>query len=271
MLATARGVGGPEERADRKARGDMNPRNLHISYRARLCSLALAAGLLFGSLFVGCGPAAYPSLPAGRLKVILGKTPAPSQPLKQATVTITRVEVLRRREPLGQATTAGMYNLSPPVEPADDSWIVVQEREEILDLLEIQGENTSIFINADVPEGRYTRLRLTCRRGCVTVDQSSTGEADRTFVIEVAREKAREVTLDCDFRVTAGQETALVLNVDVNQAFQPIRGGGLGDRNGLSGFQFVPRQAIRLMKFLSAESAMIDRAAQTDCGDWDPT
>ena len=138
-------------------------------------------------------------------------------------------------------------------------------------MLEIQGGNTSIFINADIPEGRYTRLRVTCRRGCITVDQSPTGQADQIFVIEVARGKAREVTLDCDFLVTAGRETALLLNVDVNQAFQPIRGSGIGDRNRLTGFQFVPRQAIRLVDLLSAGPVTTGTNVQANHSDSDPT
>ena len=271
VLGTAWGVGRPEARADRKVWGDMDSRNLHLGYRCGLCLLALAASLLFGILFVGCGPATYPSLPTGRLKVVLGKTPTPSEPLKQATMTVTRVEVLRKRAPLDHAATAGMYTLPQSAEPANDSWIVVQQREEILDLLEIQGGNTSIFINADIPEGRYVGLRLTCREGCVTVDQSSTGQTAETFVVQVAREKAREVTLDCDFVVTTGRETALLLNVDVNRAFQPIRGSGVKHDEPIKGFHFVPRPAIRLVNLLSAGPIMSATDAQAGRRDFDPT
>ncbi len=271
FLAIVRGVGRPEARADRKAWGDMNSKNLRLSRRSCFCLLALATGLLFGGLFIGCGPTAYPSMPTGRLKIILGKTPTPLQPLKQATLTVSRVEVLREREALDQTITAGMLALSQSAEPTDDGWIVVQEREEILDLLEIAGGNKSVFINAEIPEGRYTHLRVTCRRGCVTLGQSPTGQAEQTFVIEVGRGKAREVALDCDFRVTAGRETALLLNVDINQAFQPVRGNGIQGRDRVSGFQFVPRQAIHLIDLPSAETVVSTPNTQASRSNFGPT
>ena len=215
--------------------------------------LAIVAGAMVVSVSAlsgRCGPAGTPELPAGRLKVIMARTPSPAEPLKKASLTITRVEVLRDRTVRRPSENAGLPGLPQNTALASHSWIVVQEGEQIVNLLEIHAGRTNLLINADLPEGRYTSLRLTCREGRVTLDWPDDEAPDETLVLDANRGKAGEVTLDCDFLVAPGRETALLLNIDVNQAFQPIR-VKKEQKTTSEGFHFNPRSAMRLVNLLS--------------------
>ncbi len=235
----------------------MDSRHRHFGIGLSVCLgiLAVAAAASVSALLAGCGPAATPALPAGRLKVVMGRTPSPTEPLKAASITITRVEVLRQRTARGLPENAGLSDSLQTTDPVDHSWIVVQEGEQIVNLMEIRAGRANLLINADLPEGRYSRLRLTCGEGRVTLHQLSHETPDKTFILDPNREKAREVTLECEFLVASSRETALLLNIDVNQVFQPIRGMNTQEDTP-QGFRFSPRTAMQLVNLLSAGPAM---------------
>lgn len=235
--------------------------------------LAIVAGAIVVSVsvfFGRCGPAGTPGLPAGRLKVIMARTPSPSEPLKKASLTITRVEVLRDRTVRRPLENAGLLGLPQRAVPAHHSWIVVQEGEQIVNLLEIHAGRANLLINADLPQGRYTSLRLTCREGRVTLDGPDDEAPDETFVLDAHRAKAREVTLNCDFLVAPGRETTLLLNIDVNRAFQPIR-AEKEEKTIFEGFRFSPCSAMRLVNLLSADPSMNTEGLLVESDDQDPT
>jgi len=234
---------------------DSRHRYFGIGVSVCLVILAGAAAASVSALFAGCGPAGTPGLPAGRLKVVMGRTPSPTEPLKAASITIMRVEVLRQQTARGLWKNAGVLDSLQTTDPVDHSWIVVQEGEQIVNLMEICAGRANLLINADLPEGRYSRLRLTCGEGRVTLHQPSHETPDRTFVLDPNREKAGEVTLECEFLVAPSRETALLLSVDVNRAFPPIRGTST-QRDTPQGFRFSPRTAMQLVNLLSAGPAM---------------
>jgi hypothetical protein len=228
----------------------------HRRFGIWLCSclglVTVVVGLVGGGLFSGCGPASRKDLPAGRLKIVMGKTPLPSQPLKAAAVTITRIEVLRDRRPAVQAgIIAEVPGAIDSVESPEDSWIVVQEGEQTLNLLELRNGQISLLTNSDIPEGRYRGLRLSCKEGRVTIGKPRPGTTDRTFVLEVPRGRNPDIRLECEFAVAAGRETALLLRVDADRAFSPILGSRIGDVDEISGFRFEPWAAMGLANLLT--------------------
>jgi hypothetical protein len=220
-----------------------------------LCLLTLAGGLLLGAFLSKRRPASPQESGIGRLKVVMGKTPLPSQPVKAAAVTITRVEVWRSR-PLSEraAMGAAMHGLGPG-DSSEGSWVTVYQGQQILNLLELRNGQANLLINADVPEGHYTHLRLACGQGRITIGEPQGDSADRTFVVEPRREVASDVALDCEFTVAAGRETSLLLNVDVDRAFLPVSTDKSQDLNEVKGFQFRPASAMRLANLLSAGPA----------------
>lgn len=224
-----------------------------------LVCLVIVGGVVvasFNGLLGRWGSAGTPDPPAGRLKVVMGRTPTHAEPLKRASLTVTRVEVLRQRTAAQLAENAGFLGLpqAAVAAGAEQSWVVVQEGEQIINLLEIEAGQTNLLINADLPEGRYTSVRLTCREGRVTLDQPYHETPDETFVLDANRGKAGEVTLDCEFTIAPGRETALLLDIDVNEAFQPIKVIN-GQEPIFKGFQFNPRTAMRLIILPSAGTA----------------
>ncbi|MGQ9649060.1 MAG: DUF4382 domain-containing protein [Phycisphaerae bacterium] len=232
---------------------DSRHRQLVVGLLVCLVIVAGVVVLLVNGLLGRRGSAGTPDLPAGRLKVVMGRTSAPAEPLKRASLTVSRVEVLRQRTAPQLAENAGFLGLpqAAAAAGADQSWVVVQEGEQIINLLEIEAGQANLLINADLPEGRYTSLRLTCREGRVTLGRPRHETPDETFVLDANRGKAGEVTLDCEFTIAPGRETALLLDVDVNEAFQPIKLLN-GQEDILKGFQFNPRTAMRLINLLSA-------------------
>lgn len=224
-----------------------------------LVCLVIVAGMVGASVKGLLGPwgsAGAPAPPTGRLKVVMGRTPAPAEPLKRASLTVTRVEVLRQHTAPQLAENAGFLGLpqAAAAVAADQSWIVVQEGEQIIDLLEIQAGQANLLINADLPEGPYTSLRLTCREGRVTLDRPDHETPDDTLVPDGNRRKAAQVTLDCGFMIAPGRETALLLDIDVNEAFEPVKVVD-GQEAMLKGFRFNPRTAMRLTHLLPAGTA----------------
>ncbi len=216
------------------------------------CLIVLATGLLVGAFLLRCGSASQRESGSGRLKVVMGKTPLPSRPVREAAIAIRRVEVWRSRTSSEQGAIATAMHGLEPGDPHEGSWVTVYQGEQILNLLELRHGQANLLINADVPEGRYTRLRLTCGQGRITIGGPQEATANRTFVVEPRRKTAPEVTLDCEFTVAAGRETSLLLNVDVDQAFLPIWNDGGQEPGEIRGFEFRPGSAMRLANLLSA-------------------
>lgn len=237
---------------------------LRIGLCSSLCAGGLLACLLSGGLLPGCGPTEPKPRPAGRLKVVMGKTPIPNHPLKEAAIAITRVEVLRDTAPPVEAGFGSSVGDTPlPTRLHEESWVIVQDGEQILDLLELRNGRVNLLANVDVPAGRYTALRLTCKQARVTTDQAGQGSETRTFVMTIPATSTPDVKLNCDFLVASGRETSLLLYVDVNQAFLPVIGDESPDESAIQGFRFSPWSAMRLANLLSAGPS-VDRIGHDD-------
>lgn len=236
----------------------MGPRLNHARAVYCLCVVALAVVVGLGAVSIRRSAGSWTEKTTGRFKVMMGRTPPPSRPVKEASLCVTRIEVLRTRQAAEPASlAAAIPGVVQPAEPIEDSWIVVYEGEQILNLLELRNGHGSLLINADVPAGHYMRLRLHCRQARLSIGDPQSGIADRSFVWG-PRDRPVSVTLPCDFTVAAGRETTLLLNFDVDRAFLPVRAEGFSNIGEIRDVEFRPQAAMRLTSLTSS-----GRPAQT--------
>ncbi len=226
-----------------------------IGVCSSLCLLSIATSIMSGSLFAGCG--LFPDFDSttGRLRVLITDTPFPIDLVKQATITVTRVEVRTAEDKTGDADDtlrASAVDDQPGESQDGGEWIVIQEGEQIFNLLELRNGRTNLLANANVPAGTYDQMRLVCTKGSITVGGGRSGGEDRTFELSVPSGEQTGVKLHFEFMVENDKETILLLDVDLSRAFRPIPGSRAEDTAGIRGFHFTPSLAMRLISMLAA-------------------
>jgi len=127
-------------------------------------------------------------------------------------------------------------------------FVVIFEGEKVFDLLDLQNGRTDLLADAEVPAGDYSLMRLIVTQGELTLKDG------RTFVLTVPSGAQTGIKLHFDFSVEDGEETQLLLDVDLSRAFQPIPGGQIEDPSTIRDFHFSPSLAMRLINLLDAGS-----------------
>lgn len=246
------------------------------SYRAfAICLFGLIACVLASLGVTGCdgrGAAA-----AGELKVLITDKPFPFDLVKEATVTITRVEVHRVDadddgddaddpvDPVNDDEPGTLDNAQevPPGagdgaaeeddedEDGQSPWIVIQEGEREFNLLDLRNGKTDLLADAEIPAGTYNQMRLIVTQGRIVVGDE---ESEREFVLTVPSGSQTGIKLHFVFEVSADQPTTLLLDVDLSRAFLPVPGGKIEDLDSISEFKFLPSIAMRLINIIQAGS-----------------
>jgi hypothetical protein len=266
---------------------------MRLTYRTlAVCLVALIACVLSSLGVTGCdatGPGG-----TGQLKVLITDKPFPFDLVKEATVTITRVDV-RRAEADDQADeeTEDADDIADPaaaglpgeldeeqagtpdgadddaVEQADD-----QDAEEDAADEADDGQASSPWITIQQGEREFSLLDL--RNGktdlladadipagkydqmrlIVTQGRVVVGEGDnqREFVLRVPSGAQTGIKLHFEFEVNADEPTTLLLDVDLSRAFQPIPGGHIDNLDSIASFRFSPSLAMRLINIIQAGS-----------------
>ena len=228
-----------------------------IGVCSSLCLLSIMISIVSGSLFAGCGlfPRFEPG--TGRLRVLITDTPFPIDLIKQATITVTRVEIRTAEEETDDASEtlqASAVNNRPREDQDDENWIVIQEGERVFNLLELRNGRTNLLANADIPAGTYDQMRLVCTKGVVAVSSGQSAGEDRTFDLTVPSGEQTGIKLHFGFTVEDRKETTLLLDVDLSRAFRPIPGGQVENVAEIQGFHFTPSVGMRLINVVAAGS-----------------
>jgi len=131
---------------------------------------------------------------------------------------------------------------------AGSPFLVIFEGEKVFNLLDLQNGQTDLLADADIPAGTYTLMRLTVTGGQITLNDG------RVFPLKVPSGEQTGIKLHFNFDVAEGQETQLLLDVDLSRAFRPIPAGRIDDPNTIRSFHFSPSVAMRLINLLEAGS-----------------
>jgi 5-hydroxyisourate hydrolase-like protein (transthyretin family) len=201
----------------------------------------------------------------GSLRVLLTDKPFPFEFIQSAVVTLTRVEVCS----LEAAENEGINHVRETADPDQlaaaqpvgienangdgdgySNWITVFEDSagKEFDLVDLRNGRTNLLADAELPAGAYNQMRLVVSGGQVTLTDG------RTFPLTVPSGDTSGIKLHFSFDVVEGQQTDLLLDVDLSRAFLPIPGGHVNSPDGIRQFHFQPSLAMRLINLLHAGS-----------------
>ncbi len=110
------------------------------------------------------------------------------------------------------------------------------------------GRVDSLFSAKLLPAGRYTQVRVVVSAGHVVLTDG------REFPLRVPSGDRSGIKLRCDFEVGDGEETVLLLDVDLSRAFKPIPGSGAKRPEDIREFKFAPSLAMTVTEVAASGS-----------------
>jgi hypothetical protein len=270
---------------------DLVAREKELVMRTSLIAL-LGAGLLIGlfALPAGCPPTGTQE--TGTLRLLVTDKPYPVGWIEEATVTITRVEVLPvggadaddaddgdgdSAGDAGEGDDAG--NQAGQAAPDNDGDVGNDTDDGSADGAnedgqgnDDAGDSASAFITIfeeektfdllDLQDGQTALLALAeipegtykQMRLIVTEGYVRLTENEGEWTLRVPSGAQSGIKLHFTFEVNGDEETTLLLDIDLSRAFTPVPGADINDPSQITEFKFQPSLAMRLIDLLDAGS-----------------
>lgn len=191
-----------------------------IGVCSALCALTVTISLMSGSLSTGCGLASRSGRETGTLRVLVKHQPFAAEWAKKAKMTVARIEVRNAEH--------------------DDDWIVIQEGEQVINLLETGSDQASVLASADVASGQYKQMRLICTKGSIAVDDDRSLNRERDLPLNTSNGAQAAIHLDCEFAVSAGDQTTVLINSELEEALQAMADNRQPQADEVAGFHPKP-------------------------------
>lgn len=137
-----------------------------------------------------------------------------------------------------------------------EGFITITTHGRAFDLLNLRNGKTDLLADTEIPAGTYDQMRLVVSGGEVTIKNGADcTDNTTTCALKVPSGEESGIKLNFTFQVTQGQQTPLLLDIDLSRAFQLVPSGpdNVVDPTNC-GFHFHPSFAMRLIHLLEAGS-----------------
>lgn len=153
---------------------------------------------------------------AGTLRVQMTDAPFPTELVKEANVTISKIDIRKSEDHEG----------SP--------FVTLSQETHQLNLLELTNGVTASLVDLEIPVGSYDQIRLYIDEASVLLSDGSTYD----LKVPSGAETGIKVFVNPSIDVVGGLTTELLLDFDVSSSF--VVQGDINSPAGVNGFIFTP-------------------------------
>lgn len=181
--------------------------------------------LVATTFFISCSEDTKSTGDTGMLRVQITDAPFPHDLIAEANVTITKIEARLKIDTENEDEAEG------------NSFVVLYEGEETLNLLELTNGVTETLTTMEIPTGSYDLIRVYVSEGSVVLAD----EAGTLFNLKVpsGEQTGIKVFVKPSIEVAGGITSDLLLDFDVSKSFV-AQGGSIKSPADISGFHFKP-------------------------------
>jgi len=195
-------------------------KNIKIKNAMKHLKLIVTGFILSIIFFVGCNNSENNMIPKnkGRINIQLGDSPYPIHLISSTMVTIDKVEIRKH-----------MVN---DMGETQDSFIVINDGEMVVNLLELTNGITEQIGTADLGAGTYDMIRLHVVSATVELKDGSTFD----LKVPSGSSSGLKIKINPAIQLAEGQSSDVLLDFDVSRSF--VVKGRIGKH--INGFNFKP-------------------------------
>ena len=186
---------------------------------------------LVGSMFASCERIQDENENApksGMVSVKITDAPFPAEFVKEANVTINRVELK------SAGNDENDDKKSAELLADSDTTIVISEEVQIYNLLDLSNGITALLAEKEIPEGEYNEIRLFITEASVVLDDNSVFD----LKVSSGNSSGLKIKIRPSLFVYPNADNEILLDFDVSRSFKVK--GNAKNKHGIKGFLFKP-------------------------------